>query len=343
MRTQWQESSLTALATVLFLATLYLLRDLTSGIILGLLAAYFAMPLQRRLAAKLRRPRVAAALVLLSGVIVIAIPFVIMVGVVAFQGLEAVQGFDAAAAGAKITAWRNDVYGSMGWTVPSDGVSVAETLLPALRERALPILAAAVATTSTVALTVLIATFCTYYALVDGHRALDFLLSHSPLGKARTKLLIDESERVTYGVFYGQIVASIAQGVLGGLGFFVAGVPNVLMWTFVMTVLAILPVVGAFLIWMPASFWLYFTGHHAAGIGLFLWGALAVSQVDNVLKPMLVGDKANIHPLIVLLGVFGGLATFGFLGFLLGPLVLALFLASVRAVKAMGTPEAATA
>ncbi len=131
-----------------------------------------------------------------------------------------------------------------------------------------------------------------------------------------------EAHRGLRAVFVGQMLTSIIQAVVGGIGFLIAGVPGAILWTAVMAILALLPVVGAFLVWIPAGIYLLVSGEIGWGIFLLLWGALVVSNVDNFVRPKLIGDRSGIHPLFVLVGVLGGVAAFGFIGLFLGPVLV---------------------
>ena len=126
----------------------------------------------------------------------------------------------------------------------------------------------------------------------------------------------------------------------GFVAFWLLGIPNALFWSFVMAVFGFLPIVGAFLVWGPASGFLFILDRPAAGIGLLLWGVLVISSVDNVVKPKLIAGKSELHPALALLGVVGGLAAFGFMGFLVGPLVVALAVVTLRIIREQRILEA---
>ncbi len=151
-----------------------------------------------------------------------------------------------------------------------------------------------------------------------------------PLAPNLKDKLIEEIRSVTWAVVYGQVMTALVQGTLGGLGFLIFGAPNPVLWGFIMILLSFLPLVGTPLIWLPAGVFLILSGATIRGIGLLLWGGILVMNVDNFLKPRLISGQANIHPVVVLLGVLGGLKLFGFIGLVAGPLTLALFIALIR-------------
>lgn len=164
--------------------------------------------------------------------------------------------------------------------------------------------------------------FVVYYVLTDGSRLTTYLRRATPLPPKQVDYLLAEAHRGLKAVFVGQILTSIIQGAVGGIGFLIAGLPGVILWSAVMAILSLLPVVGAFLVWVPAAVFLLLRGEIWQGVFLLAWGILIVSQVDNFVRPKLIGNRSGIHPLFVLVGVLGGVAAFGFIGLFLGPLLV---------------------
>lgn len=164
--------------------------------------------------------------------------------------------------------------------------------------------------------------FVVYYVLTDGSRLTAYLRRATPLPPKQVDYLLAEAHRGLKAVFVGQILTSVIQGAVGGIGFLIAGLPGVILWSAVMAILSLLPVVGAFLVWVPAGVFLLMRGDIWQGVFLLAWGVLIVSQVDNFVRPKLIGNRSGIHPLFVLVGVLGGVAAFGFIGLFLGPLLV---------------------
>lgn len=164
--------------------------------------------------------------------------------------------------------------------------------------------------------------FVVYYVLTDGARLVTYLRRATPLPPRQVDYLVNEAHRGLRAVFVGQILTSIIQGIVGGIGFLIVGLPGVILWTAIMAIFALLPVVGAFLVWIPAGVYLLVIGDIWQGIFILLWGALVVSNIDNFVRPKLIGTRAGIHPLFVLVGVLGGVAAFGFIGLFLGPVLV---------------------
>jgi predicted PurR-regulated permease PerM len=132
----------------------------------------------------------------------------------------------------------------------------------------------------------------------------------------------------------GSLFIALIQGCLTGIGFAIAGVPNPALWGSVAMISALIPGIGTSLVLIPGILFLFGTGHPGPGFGLLAWGALAVGLIDNFLSPKLLGRGTNLHPLFILFSVMGGLALFGPLGFLFGPLVLSLWSALISIYQA---------
>jgi predicted PurR-regulated permease PerM len=146
---------------------------------------------------------------------------------------------------------------------------------------------------------------------------------------ARAQQLVDLAVSTIRGVVYGILGSMLAQGILAGVGFLVAGVPGAVLLGFLTLVLSILPG-GPALLWLPASIWLYEQGATGWAIFLVVWGLLVVGMADNVIKPYLIGRGSALPFILVLLGVLGGALAFGVIGIFLGPTLLAVGYTMVR-------------
>ncbi|MEW5974300.1 MAG: AI-2E family transporter [Acidobacteriota bacterium] len=172
--------------------------------------------------------------------------------------------------------------------------------------------------------------FVLFYAFQIREDSFERVRALIPLAPTLKDKLVTEVQNMTWAVVYGQVVTAIVQGGLGGVGFLVFGLPSPVLWGFVMIILSFLPLVGTPIIWVPAGIYLLVSGETIRGIGLLIWGGVLVMNVDNVLKPRLISGRARIHPVVVLLGVLGGLKLFGFIGMVVGPLLLGLMIALIR-------------
>lgn len=132
-----------------------------------------------------------------------------------------------------------------------------------------------------------------------------------------------------HAVVFGIVLTALAQGVLAGLGYWVAGVAAPVMWGAITALVSLIPFVGP-VVWVSLSIGLFINGDTSAAIGLFLWGALVVSWVDNLIRPLVISGPTRIPFLLVFLGVLGGVNAFGLIGLFLGPVILAVALAIWR-------------
>ncbi len=144
----------------------------------------------------------------------------------------------------------------------------------------------------------------------------------SRIGAARGRHLLDIAGSTVVSVVYGVLGTALAQGVVAGIGFLIAGVPGAALLALATFLLSVVPI-GPPMIWIPATIWLYAQGSTGWAIFMALWGLLAVGLVDNVLKPMIISRGSHLPFMLVLLGVLGGAAAFGFVGIFLGPTLLA--------------------
>lgn len=161
-----------------------------------------------------------------------------------------------------------------------------------------------------------------YYFLKEGHVLKNDIIALSPLSDVDDALIIRRLIKSINSVVRGNLVLAIVQGTLGAIGLAIFGVPNPILWGTFTAIAALIPGVGTSLVMVPATIYLYISGHTPQAIGLLVWAFAGVGLVDNFLGPHLVGQGSNIHPLIVLLSVLGGIAFFGPIGFLLGPLTI---------------------
>ena len=152
----------------------------------------------------------------------------------------------------------------------------------------------------------------------------------SPLDPAHNEEIMRETETTIKATLWGTVIVAFVQGALGGVGFFIFGLPQPAFWGTVMIPAAVIPVVGSTIIWGPAAIYLLATGHLASGIGLILWGGVLVSVIDNVLKPILVKGSGDTPSIFIIFSILGGLTYFGMIGFILGPLILSFLLSLLR-------------
>lgn len=321
------------LVIVITAAFLYMVRGFLMTILLAALAAGLANPVYLRLRRAFggREALASAATVLLTLILVVG-PVATIVGVVARQAYTVTQ-----TAGPRVQEL----------TQQSEHLEDLMVRLP-FGERILPYrgqiltrvgeaaerlghllvgwLSSMTLGTLTFILQFIILLYAMFFFLIEGRETLDRSLKLLPLTHDDKEELVGRFMSVTRATLKGTFLIGGLQGILHGLAFWVAGINGALFWAVVMTLLSVVPGVGAALVWLPVAIYLIIIGQTTAGIGLLLFCGLVVGSVDNVLRPRLVGRDIGMSELMIFFSTIGGLALFGPFGFILGPLLAALFI-----------------
>jgi predicted PurR-regulated permease PerM len=189
------------------------------------------------------------------------------------------------------------------------------------------------------AVQLLVMVFILFFAFRDQEHLLAGLRRHLPVTRAEADHLFTRTADAVHATVYATVVTGAIQGATGGLLFWALGVPAPLLWGVVMFVLGILPIVGAFLVWVPVSVGLALNDQWGAALAVVAWGVLMAGPVGNYLYGYLAGGRLWIHPVPSLLAYMGGLAVFGVTGMVLGPVVLAVTLALIDMWRQRGEPK----
>jgi predicted PurR-regulated permease PerM len=287
------------------------------------LAVLFS-PFHRKLESKTKHPNLAAAVtVLIVGLVVVA--------PAAFVGQQLVQ---EAASGAELIKtkaesgeWRRALEAQPRLAPLAHWIEREIDLPGATRTLAnwLTVAAGSIVKGSVVQVIGLLLTFyLLFFFLRDRRAALQLLRSLSPLSEAEMDRLFGRVGDTIYATVYGTLAVSAAQGLLGGLMFWWLGLPAPLLWGVVMALLAVVPVLGAFVVWIPAALFLAMEGSPGKALILTIWGGAVVGTIDNLLRPILVGRRLKLHTILAFISVVGGLILFGAPGIILGPVALTL-------------------
>jgi predicted PurR-regulated permease PerM len=167
--------------------------------------------------------------------------------------------------------------------------------------------------------------YAMFFFLMDGKAILDKMLTYLPLPHEDEMRMVEKFVSVTRATLKGTLIIGAGQGTLGGLGFAVAGIEAPVFWGTVMAVFSLIPGAGTAIVWVPACIVLGAMGKTTAALVLAAYFALVVGSVDNILRPRLVGKDTQMHELFILLGTLGGIFLFGAVGFIIGPIMAALF------------------
>ncbi|MDF2643053.1 MAG: putative rane protein [Pseudomonas sp.] len=167
-----------------------------------------------------------------------------------------------------------------------------------------------------------------FFFLRDGHDLVRRLRTAVPLAEQQKRRLQLKFTRVVRATVKGNVVVAVTQGALGGFIFWVLDIPSALLWAVIMAFLSLLPAVGAGIVWAPVAVYFLLSGMIWQGVVLALFGVFVIGLVDNVLRPILVGKDTRMPDYLILISTLGGMAVFGLNGFVIGPLVAALFMST---------------
>jgi predicted PurR-regulated permease PerM len=303
------------------LVCFWLLLPFLPALVWALALAILFVPAHRFLEARLGNPNLAAAVSVLMIGLLVVVPVLLLSGTV-IQG--ATEG--AVAARDKIASgeWRHAIESNeflapiARWIEGLDLTGTIENLTAWLTN-----LSASFVSGSVLGMITMLLTFyLLFYFLRDREAALAWLREISPLSDAEMDQLQRRVVDTVEATRYGTVVVAAVQGTLGGLMFWWLGLPMPVLWGLVMGLLAVVPMLGAFVIWLPAALFLAINGELGKAVILTVWGTVVVGGIDNLLYPILVKDRMRLHTVPAFIAIVGGLILFGASGLLLGPLVL---------------------
>jgi predicted PurR-regulated permease PerM len=182
------------------------------------------------------------------------------------------------------------------------------------------------ATTAAFILNLFVMLYAMFFFFKDGQGILERIFYYLPLSDEDESRMLARFTSITRATIKGTVVIGIIQGSLAGIAFWVAGIQGAAFWGTMMTILSIVPGIGAALVWVPAVIILFINGQYLTATLLLVWCAAVVGTIDNFLRPALVGRDAKMPDLLILIGTLGGLFLFGPIGFIVGPIVCGLFL-----------------
>ena len=339
MPTQMDRSQRRFLLVMVILVSLLFLWMVRSFLITLFLAAIFAamaMPMHRLIRRKVKgRQSLAAAFSLLILIVAVGIPLFGFTGIVANQAVE----ISSAARPwienqiIELGNWDEmlEQFPFLSYIFPEEGELLAKlSEFTAATGRFLADSVVEVTRgTAAFSLQVFVLLYAMFFFMKDGPQILDRIFYYIPLPEAFEDQLVDRIVSVASVVLKGSLVIGIIQGGLAGAAFLLVGIPGWAFWTTVMIVLSLIPAVGSALVWIPAAVFLFSTGPTGTALVFTLWCAIVVGTVDNFLRPRLVGQGAKMPDILVLISTLGGIFLFGAVGFIIGPIVAALFLGTL--------------
>ncbi len=329
---KFAKSFLVLLAIAISILFMLMIRHFLMAVLLAGIFSGMTQPLYRRLLKLFRQRRALASVTtILIVLLVIVIPLTGFLGVAASQAVEVSQA---------VGPWiqrqlsQPDALDNLLSSIPfydtldqyQDQITAkVGELAGSLGNFLVDSVTAATRGTVTFLLHLFIMLYAMFFFLIGGKSILDRILYYMPLSPKEEDRMVDKFVSVARATLKGTLVIGIIQGGLAGIALFLAGVGGAAFWGTVMVVLSIIPGIGTALVWVPAAIYLIASGHYFAGIALTIWCAVVVGSVDNVLRPRLVGKDTKMSDLLILLSTLGGIIMFGAVGFIIGPIVAALF------------------
>jgi predicted PurR-regulated permease PerM len=327
-----RKTILVTLALGISLLFLRMISDFLMALVLAAIASNIFHPVYRFLLVRLKERRALSSFATVALVFLLVIgPAIALLAIVAAQaiewgqvvgpwareqmahptGIEKLLDSSPALAPmkpyqAEITSRAGEVAGHVGSHVVAFAATAAEG-------------------TATFLLLLFVMLYAMFFFLLDGRALLTKILYYLPLTSEDENLMIARFTSVSLAAIKGTLVIGAIQGALGGIAFAVAGIDGAALWGTLMALLSALPGVGAALVWIPAVVYLSLTDRYLAALLLFSWCAVVVGLIDNFLRPRLVGRSAQMPDLLILISTLGGIALFGPIGFIVGPVIAALF------------------
>lgn len=320
------------------LALGWILQPFWGAILWAVIMALIFLPLYHRLLRRLRgRRELAAALVLGLVVLIGVLPLVVVAASLAREAASVVQAISSGAWAPEqslrtlfnsLPAWLADLLAHLG--IGSFDVlqkKLADAAAQASQLLASRALGVGLDTFDFIS-SLFIMLYLAFFLLRDGESLLRTAAKGLPLDLAHQQALASKFSTVVRATVKGSLVVALVQGALGGLAFWVLGVQGALLWALLMAFLSLVPAVGAALVWAPVAGFLAVQGHWGQAIGLAAWGVLVIGMVDNLLRPILVGKDTRLPDYVVMIATLGGMSVFGINGFVVGPAIAAMFVAT---------------
>ena len=326
------------LLAAITLALAWVLAPFAGAILWAVAIAILFAPVQRRMLARMNGRAGLAALATIGLVVVLVIVPLVVIGMaLAREGATVLQllesgqldfGRQFERALSSLPSWLGELLDRVGLgdlrAIQQKVGAVAAQGSRALASRALDI----GQNTLDVVVGFFVMLYVGFYFLRDGEELVVRLRRAVPLEPDVRNALFTAFAAVVRATVKGNVLVALAQGGLGGLAFWFLDLRAPVLWGTLMAFLSLLPAIGAALVWLPVGLWLLFSGETWQGVGLIVWGTLVIGLVDNLLRPILVGKDIRMPDWLVLVSTLGGMALLGINGFVVGPMVAALFLAA---------------
>jgi predicted PurR-regulated permease PerM len=334
---RFEDKAFVWLVIIISLAFLWVVKPLYGPILWAIIIAILFSAIHRRVLTHFQKPNLAAFVSLLLVLVIVVLPVTV---VTLSLAKEATQVYDKIQAGDidmgahfqkmfdAAPPWATDWLNRFGLATFSDfKLKLAEGISNASKVVVTQAINVG-QSTFTFLLNLFVMLYLLFFLFRDGHALLPRLRRAIPLRREYTRAFIDRFAVVIRATVKGNLIVALVQGALGGVIFWILGIQAPMLWAALMALLSLLPAVGPALIWLPVAIYLIATGAVTKGIVLIVFGAVVIGLVDNLLRPLLIGKDTKMPDYLVLISTLGGIAVFGINGFVIGPLIAALFISA---------------
>jgi predicted PurR-regulated permease PerM len=312
-----------------------ILWPIASAIVIGLILSYIFFPVYKKIHSFVKNENLSAAIVILLVIFLILIPLWVLLPVIVKQIFDIYLYLQKI----NIIETLRSIFPSLTQTEFSvDFATSFNNFISNMASGILTTLSKFILDLPNLLLKSAVVLFVFFFGMRDAEIFVNYAKSLSPFSKSAEEELSDKFKGITNSVIYGFFVVGILQGILTGIGLFIFGVPQALLLTLLAVMVSIIPILGSWLIWAPASIYLFISGKIFFGIALVIYGAIIISWIDNIIRPYIVARRVKISSAVILVGMIGGLLVFGILGFIMGPLILSYLLLILDAYRRKKVP-----
>ena len=311
---------LLALVAGIFVLAFFIIKPIIIPIIFGLLFSYIFLPIYNFLNKKIKRKNLSAFLIIIGIILIIAVPIIWLTPMIVKQTFDTYT-----------TIQEINLVDPIEKILPSifkkeSARAIAINLNNLLGKAFTSILnqfTSIIVNVPHLLLQFAVFLFTFFFSIRDSEKLQKYVSELSPFSKTTEEKFMREFRGITNSIIYGQVLIGIIQGLALGVGLWVLGVPKALILTVVAILVSLIPFLGSWLVWLPVGLLMIITGNTFGGIALLLYGALFVSVLDNIIRPIFMSRHSDLPVVVSIVGIIGGLYLFGIAGLVLGPLILA--------------------
>ena len=308
LRKKYPEYFFIILFLIVIIISFFIIKDLIFPILYSIVLAFFFYPLYKRINSLIKVNWISALIMILLMIFIVTIPLVFISDELIKESLK----FYSVA-----TNWQIESAPFIKEGIKNIMISFNKTASDFLFDIPAKLI------------NVFVSLFLLFYFFIDGENLINKIKEVIPLDDKKRNLFFNEFRQVSYSVVYGSVLTGIIIGILSGIGFYIFKVNSPVLLSFIVMILVILPIVGSALVWLPISISKIINGDNANGIGLIIYNSI-LSIIGMMLTYKLMSKKSKMHPVLIIIGVIGGLKFFGFIGIIFGPFILAVLITMLK-------------